>query len=549
MQIRKPAIGRTFLNFGSNQGTKLVSSIRNYVTERPIAGYVRSLKGMDLIRKFSDSAGSLREILAETLQGVTSYQYTTGPELRLPYDSDSQIRNVFRITNAFVNSIGTRDKKRERAVIVTGISGAGKTRFLMELPGLILQACEYPEQIRSALTGDIVQAPSSFQQYAQKRPEQSAPSNSSKHEVPNPDAKSFEDKVQSLKAALSKNCKKIYIEWRHNDRVYLDSIERHWPSSVKLGLRVAAQYWFPNINFSIIRERMRTSPYLEKFTLLEVLNAMYREDESISAVYIALDEFHTTTQVQVPSERTNIGSATELLSCSLARALVSAARMHGKCFVFGAIAGTALLAEDIIADTTDDTFIRAPVQLLSYHNVQNIIRRSDFDGTSGGEWLALKGFDALIKIVAGLPRAVELLVELIKEYQILPANIDVCQWSAWFLARYEQKFNVAAVLSENSSRVWALLLGVAGYNVASLNVITGTLDAPSTVASLEKVGFFSTVDKPVGSDWEKCYNACRRLRSITVLDVPLPLLLIMVRKMIQIRSPDPARTFSETEGT
>eukprot|EP01124_Arcella_intermedia_P008771 TRINITY_DN15596_c0_g1_i2.p1 TRINITY_DN15596_c0_g1~~TRINITY_DN15596_c0_g1_i2.p1 ORF type:complete len:773 (+),score=47.87 TRINITY_DN15596_c0_g1_i2:51-2369(+) len=477
---------------------------------------------------------SLKAILHEVLDKSDSRKTEGGNVFFMPYDARDQMRNVLRIANGFALAIGNPNKKLPRGVVVYGISGGGKTRFALELPSLLLKACETPQQILDN------EWPYETTEY-KNSPIESENEDPKKVE---PEFKLFlKSKVVKLKKALTGNVKQVYIDWIHNGQTFQE-VERAWSPELILGLRTAAYYWYPHISYKTVCDKMNSHPFLQQFDLKKVLETIAKEDPNITALNIIMDEFQITTTETIQSRSSSAKDGElELLSRSLAHTLASTSRQFSDFFVFGTFAGTSIEPVTLLNNPTDDVFVRVPVQRLSITSVENIITNC-----LGNSSLEQKGFSALIKLVSGIPRAVEVLLLLLLKEPC--TSIDLQSWHQRFLANYVNAFSSESLFNEKTGpQLWPLFLSAAGYNVYRLSTIGGTVQHPQTLENVLRSGVATVLSPSPKEKWLPVYQNITQIPEVRLLDVPLPWLMIASKLTLSgsIYSPKTKHNFSDSQ--
>lgn len=314
--------------------------------------------------------------------------------------------------------------------------------------------------------------------------------------------------VEKLVRALQ-NRKEITIDWQ-NGPAYKDS-ESNWSPELIFGYRVAAKYWFPNYNFSKIREIISDLPEKERnlFTFDSVIAAIQEENNAKpvtdrhSMLYIANDEFQTANNV----------ISKEPLSCAIARDFGIVCRNLKHLFVFASFVGVGLRSEDIFVDPTGSVYPGYCIRRLSVDSMKAIVRKELKD-----KWANLKDLPRLVTTFGGIPRVLEIFIQKIAP-KSSPSAYDTKTLFEDTQVEVAKRYPDPTA---GAPMKWPSLLSFAGYcvkdhdaNVAwKYNTDTNQYD-PWTAGGIEKLGFISLRGPTKGESWAPKYKAS------IVLDTPL----------------------------
>lgn len=354
------------------------------------------------------------------------------------------------------------NKKQWHAIFIHGYSGVGKTRFSLEFLNLLHEFVSQPEF----------------------------------------DADADVCALRSLLEPASATTHTVLLDIRHNGSA-LNPEEAKWSASVILGLRLAAQCWFPQVAYARIRDILFANPSLAPaFNLLAVLGTLSQHppvgmSQAPRLLHLAVDEIQTAIGMLVPYEGQNHASPStrEPLSKALNRALMAAISASTNLAVLGTFAGTAQRHDSQVLDPTDSPSMSVLLSPLSPQAVRNIVdsferrrRGSDEVLWTGRTWQG-ESFERLLHGIGGNSRALECLEAVLQTYPQVPTSLPLDEVVSALVTSLVKKHNLASWGTQPSAGLMGLLLALAGIPVRRATKLTPA-NAPEelTVDHLERAG-------------------------------------------------------------
>jgi hypothetical protein len=319
-----------------------------------------------------------------------------------------------------------------------------------------------------------------------------------------------------------------------------------------LGLRLASNYWFPNIPYDKIRHSVELRlehqrSLLRVFELSNVLQHISQPSmpssntnpEIPQVLHIAIDEIQTAFEMgtSYQGSRELEAPKTEPLSKALNRALINAISSSSQLFVIGTMAGTAVEHPKEVLDATDHPSFNILLKNLSLNSILNIAQSFQFtkDGrivATGEDWLK-KGeiFNRILLASGGNARSLECLQEVLnKRYTPPPKVFDLQEMIEPWVESVAQKFNVESWGKGDGNYLFGLYLGLAGIPVTR-NLNISPPKAPKvTIEELERAGLIQLRPPPdiISSVWRNTWGVGP---NNLIIDIPLILVLAILRNV------------------
>ncbi len=365
--------------------------------------------------------------------------------------------------------------------------------------------------------------------------------------------------IQQLRQFLEES-KTVVLDIRHNG-TELTRAEAKWPADVILGLRLARQYWFPDVSYTDLRQAVMERAYtfpglLDTFKVGKVLDGIRQKPAAPTPndpspriprmLHIAVDEVQHAFSHSTPYQGVKFLHAEEPLSTALNLALVACVSgARGGLFVLGTLSGTSARHEKEVLDPTDAESVGVLVSPLSLEAARRVVESFKWQTesgltVSGADWLAFgRPFDRLLSSLGGNARALECLEQVLKSNDPLPESISLHDIFTKLTYLVFEKFNIASWGRQGSGR-FGLLLALAGIPVDRDLVISPPDSSESvTVADLERAGLvhLRPPPAPINVNCPSWMATWQVRKDEVVMEVPLVMvtaaLMYIGRKLVK----------------